>query len=169
MIQRIQTVFLFFVAVCMIAMVFSTIWEKESIEKQEKATLTALYLTHYTIDSDSETPNYTTLNQKATYFIAIVAVIAAIVALYSIFQFKNRMTQMKLGLLNIFLIAASLGLSVYYMYQGEALIELASGGVIRGTYKIGIFLPAMALLFNSMANRFIKKDEDLVRSVDRIR
>ena len=169
MIQRIQTVFLFLVAVCMIAMVFTTIWEKESIEKQEKATLTALYLSHYTIDSASEQPDYSILNEKPTYFIAIVAVIAAIVALYSIFQFKNRMTQMKLGLLNIFLIAASLGLSVYYMYQGEALIELASGGVIRGTYKIGIFLPALALVFNSMANRFIKRDEDLVRSADRLR
>lgn len=169
MIQRIQTVFLFLVTVCMTAMVFSTIWEKESIEKQEKATLTALYLTHYTIDSDTENPNYTVLNEKPTYFIAIVAIISAIVALFSIFQFKNRMTQMKLGLLNIFLIAAALGLSIFYMYQGESLIEQASGGVIRGTYKIGMFLPALALLFNSMANRFIKKDEDLVRSVDRIR
>ena len=169
MIQRIQTVFLFLVAVCMIAMVFSPIWGKENIEKQEKATLTALHLIHHTIESDSENPEYKILAEKPTYFIAVTAVIAAIVAFYSIFQFKNRLTQMKLGLLNIFLIAASLGFSVYYMYQGEALIELASGGVIRGTYKIGIFLPAMALLFNSMANRFIKKDEDLVRSVDRIR
>lgn len=169
MIQRIQTVFLFLVAVCMIGMVFSTIWEKVSIEQQEKAALTALYLTHYTIDSDSDNPDYALLNEKPTYVIAIVAIIAAIVALYSIFQYKNRMTQIKLGLLNIFLIAAALGFSIYYMYQGEALIEMTTGGVNRGSYKIGIFLPAMALLFNSLANRFIKKDEDLVRSVDRIR
>lgn len=169
MIQRIQTVFLFLVAVCMIAMVFSTLWEKISVDEQEKVTLTALYLTHHTIDTQSNNPDYTILNQKPTYFIAILAVISAIVALYSIFQYKARMTQMKFGLLNILLIAGALGFSIYYMYQGESLVEVALGGVIRGTYKIGIFLPALALLFNSMANRFIKRDEDLVRSADRIR
>jgi len=153
----------------MIGMVFSTIWEKINIEEQEKAVLTAMYLTHYTIDSDAENPDYTILNEKPTWFIAVAAILSAILALYSIFQYKNRMSQLKLGLLNIFLIAASLGFSIYFMYQGEALVEVATGGVMRGAYKIGIFLPALALLFNSMANRFIKKDEDLVRSVDRIR
>jgi uncharacterized membrane-anchored protein len=169
MIQRIQSVFLFLVAVCMIAMIFSTIWEKISVDEQEKVTLTALYLTHYTIDTNSNNPDYTILNEKPTYFIAALAVISAIISLYSIFQYKSRMTQLKFGLLNILLIAATLGLSIYYMYQGEALIKVAMGGVIRGTYKIGIFLPALALLFNSMANRFIKRDENLVRSADRIR
>lgn len=169
MIQRIQSVFIFLVAVCMIAMIFSTIWEKISVDEQEKVTLTALYLTHYTIDTDSSNPDYTILNEKPTYFIAVLAVISAIISLYSIFQYKSRMTQLKFGLLNILFIAATLGLSIYYMYQGEALIDVAMGGVIRGTYKIGIFLPALALLFNSMANRFIKRDENLVRSADRIR
>lgn len=165
MIQRIQSVFLLLVAACMISMVFSTIWEKVSIEEQQKATLTALYLTHYTIDTESESPEYTLLYEKPTYFIAVVAIISALVALYSLLQYKNRMTQMKLGILNIFLIAASLGFSIYYMYQGEALLATDH----QGAYKVGIFLPALALVMNSMANRFIKRDEDLVRSVDRIR
>ena len=169
MIQRIQTVFLFLVAVCMIAMVFSTIWEKVSVEEQEKVALTALYLTHYTINSEANNPDYTVLQETPTYYIAIAAILSAIVSLYAIFQYKNRMTQLKLGLFNIFLIAAALGFSIYFMYQGESMIPVAIGGVIRGTYKIGIFLPALALLFNSLANRFIKRDEDLVRSVDRIR
>lgn len=165
MIQRIQTVFLFLVAVCMIAMVFSPIWEKVSTEEQQKATLTALYLTHYTIDTESEHPAYTILKEKPTYFIAITAIISAVVALFSLFQYKNRMTQLKLGFLNIFLIAGALGFSIYYMYQGEALLAVN----MQGGYKIGVFLPAIALVLNRIASRYIKRDEDLVRSVDRIR
>lgn len=165
MIQRVQTIFLFLVAVCMIAMAFSTIWEKADIEKQEKATLTALYLIHYTIDTEAENPEQTVLHEEPVYMIAAVAIISALVALFSIFKYRNRLTQMKLGLLNILLIAAALGLSIFYIYQGENLLAVE----VRGTYKIGVFLPALALLFNSMANRFIKRDEDLVRSVDRIR
>lgn len=165
MIQRIQTIFLLIVAVCMISVVFSTIWEKVSIEDQEKASLTAISLIHYTIDTQSEDPSYTVISEKPTYYIAIAAILSALVALYSIMQYKNRITQLKLGFLNILLIAATLGTSIYYMYEAERLLALD----MQGAYKIGIFLPAIALLANSMANRFIKRDEDLVRSVDRIR
>lgn len=165
MIQRIQTIFLLIVAVSMISVTFSTIWEKVSIEEQEKASLTALSLIHYTIDTQSKAPSYTVIAEKPTYFIAIAAILSAVVALYSITQYKNRMTQLKLGFANIILIAATLGTSIYYMYEAERLLALS----IQGTYKIGIFLPAIAILANSMANRFIKRDEDLVRSVDRIR
>jgi hypothetical protein len=41
--------------------------------------------------------------------------------------------------------------------------------VYQGSFGIGIFIYALAMLFNIVARRFIQKDENLVRSVDRLR
>jgi hypothetical protein len=94
-----------------------------------------------------------------------VAVIAVLISWIEIFQYKKRLTQIKLGTLNSLLIAGSLIFLVYLTYKGQS--ELLSN--ILGEYKIGLFMPAIALILNSIANRFIRKDEKLVRSVDRIR
>ena len=41
--------------------------------------------------------------------------------------------------------------------------------VVAGQYKLGFILPAIAIVSNLIASRLIKRDEKLVRSVDRIR
>ena len=62
----------------------------------------------------------------------------------------------------------------------ETVSENRSFGGTQGVYShsseacacdmtFGLFLPAAALICNMIANRFIRKDERLVRSVDRIR
>ena len=38
-----------------------------------------------------------------------------------------------------------------------------------GVFLLGFFMIPVAMIANTMANRFIRKDEKLVRSVDRIR
>ena len=60
---------------------------------------------------------------------------------------------------------AYIALATYFIYHGESKIGMET----RGIFKPGYFLPLGAMILNSLANRFIKKDEDLVRSVDRIR
>ena len=98
--------------------------------------------------------------------IAGLAIIIALVALYEIFQYKNRFTQIKLGLLNSLLLAALLGTIFYYSsYVGDALVKTTT----PGDYQAGFYLPILGLIVNSLANRYIKRDEDLVRSVDRLR
>ncbi|CAN5323856.1 DUF4293 domain-containing protein [soil metagenome] len=165
MIQRVQSIFLFLVSLCMFLMIFFPLWEKISVEDQQVVTLTAFTLTHYSIDTTTEAPPVV-INQRQTFFIAILAVIAALVALYSIFQYRNRLTQMKLGALNSLLMGITLGISLYFATSiGEEMLRPD----LQGTYKLGFFLPAFALIFNVIANRFIRRDEKLVRSVDRIR
>lgn len=104
---------------------------------------------------------------QITYFpytaIGILALLAAGIAVYEIFKYKDRLTQMKLGALNSVVMAAVLGCSVWFVTDGQKEWEVA------GTYGIGFFLPPAAMIFNILANRFIRKDEKLVRSVDRIR
>lgn len=86
---------------------------------------------------------------------------SAILALYSIFSFKDRKKQFVVGrfimLINLFL----LGVLIY--------LSLNLPGEVTSEKGIGMFLPVLAILFSVMANKAIKKDEDLVKSVDRLR
>ena len=102
---------------------------------------------------------------ESTWYLAALAVAASLVALFSIFQFKSRLNQMKLGALNSVLMVSYLGVCFYKVTQFEEMVMPQ----VQGGFHLGFMLPAAALILNAVANRFIRKDEKLVRSVDRIR
>lgn len=108
--------------------------------------------------------DFSTISSKSTWYIAALAIISSITALFSIFQFKNRLNQMKLGALNSLFMVATLGLSFYQYYQADKLYPETTAEP-----QLGFYLPVAAMLLNMIANRFIRKDEKLVKSVDRIR
>lgn len=82
----------------------------------------------------------------------------------SILSFKNRKNQFVLNRLNMILNVILLGLFVYrtLSVSGEATDIVSEKG-------IGMFLPIVSIPLLVLANKAIKKDEDLVKSVDRIR
>ncbi|MCC5920225.1 MAG: DUF4293 domain-containing protein [Cyclobacteriaceae bacterium] len=165
MIQRIQTLFLIITAVCCALMLHPSFafWEKVDEEQELVVTLNSSYLAKLDI-SDKARP--TVIEEKMTFYLAAVAALMAGLAVFSIFQYKNRIAQIKLGIVNSGLLALYiLGVVLITIYMAEPMLENGEGG----SFKIGFFLPFIAILFNRLANRFIKKDEDLVRSVDRIR
>ena len=84
-------------------------------------------------------------------------------SLLSIFLFKKRQNQFVLGRLNIILNLILLGLFVYRS------LNLSGETVSVSEKGIGMFLPIVAIVFLVLANKAIKKDEDLVKSVDRLR
>ena len=87
---------------------------------------------------------------------------SSILSLVTIFLYKNRKLQFVIGriiiLMNLFL----LGLLIY-------LSLTLSGETIVSEKGIGMFLPILVVLLIVLANKAIKKDEDLVKSVDRLR
>ena len=87
---------------------------------------------------------------------------SALLSLISIFSFKNRKSQFMLGRLNIILNFILLGVFVYQSLN-------LSGGADVSEKGIGILLPIFSIVFLVLANKAIKKDEDLVKSVDRLR
>ena len=84
-------------------------------------------------------------------------------SLLSIVSYKKRQNQFVIGRLNIILNLILLGLFVYRSLNlsGEAPAVSEKG--------IGMFLPVVAIVLLVLANKAIKKDEDLVKSVDRLR
>jgi len=157
--QRVQTIFLALISITMIVFLFVPIWQEVNTDGQI-VTLTAFLLKQTTAEG--------TLISTSSYpylFVGVAAIIVALVAIYEIARYDNRLTQLKLGALNSLLMAVVLLLSVWFMIQAQKEINPAT----QGNYQLGLFLPMLAMLFNVFANRFIRKDERLVRSVDRIR
>lgn len=87
---------------------------------------------------------------------------SALLSLLSILMFKNRKLQFVLGRLNIILNFFLLGFFVYLSLN-------VSGETMVSVKGIGMFLPIISIVFLVLANKAIKKDEDLVKSVDRLR
>ncbi len=88
-------------------------------------------------------------------------VLSTLISFYSIFRFKNRRQQLVSGRINIIINFIFFG-SLLYMYFGGLTKEGASLG-------LGSFMPLVAVVLITLANRGIMKDEMLVRAADRLR
>ena len=95
--------------------------------------------------------------------LAISLTLAMMIAFGSIFLFKNRQLQ-----LNIVKLATYIQIVAIASAAG-VLFSLGGLGVWLWREAIGAFLILISLFFLWMAGRGIKKDEDLVKSMDRIR
>ncbi|MDN3724603.1 DUF4293 domain-containing protein [Aequorivita sp. SDUM287046] len=83
-------------------------------------------------------------------------------AVISILSFKKRQLQFVLNRLNIISNFVLLGVFVYRLLT-------LSGEAIVSEKGIGVLLPIISIVFLVLANKAIKRDEDLVKSVDRLR
>jgi hypothetical protein len=143
MIQRIQTIYLFLASVVSGGLIFVfNLWKtlKEQI---------------FVLDLFSK--------ELFTFkVIPFMFITSSILSLVTIFLFKNRKLQFVIGriiiLINLFL----LGLLIYLSLTLPGETSVSEKG-------IGMFLPILVVLLIVLANKAIKKDEDLVKSVDRLR
>ena len=87
---------------------------------------------------------------------------STLLSLVSIFMYKNRKAQFVVGRLNIILNFILLGFFVYQSLK-------VSGETAVSEKGIGMLLPIVSIVLLALANKAIKKDEDLVKSVDRLR
>lgn len=157
MIQRIQSLFLAIISIIMTLFLFLPIWKKIDPASGMEVAVNALGMLH--------TKGETVILEKGAYHIFILAFLSVIVSIISLFNFRNRPRQMLLGLINSLLISAAIISSVLLINSSEEVLLPNE----RGSFQVGLFLPIIALLCNMLANRFIRRDEQLVRSADRIR
>lgn len=94
-----------------------------------------------------------------------LCILGGVVSLAAIFLFNNRPLQARIAsgaaVASILLMALA-AFVIFQLYQ-----QMPSGGSTR--YGLGLGLPVAALVFNWLAARFIRKDENIVRSADRLR
>ncbi|MEP2278332.1 DUF4293 domain-containing protein [Maribacter sp.] len=94
--------------------------------------------------------------------ISIAFYASTVLAVWAIVQFKNRKSQFVINRLNMILNVFLLG---FFVYRSLNL----SGETLVSEKGVGMLIPVFSIIFLVLANRAIKKDEDLVKSVDRLR
>ncbi|MBB4801998.1 hypothetical protein HNP37_002059 [Flavobacterium nitrogenifigens] len=112
-------------------------------------------------------PLWTTAAGKPFFFMqdqlyTVLLGLTTMLSIISIISFKKRQNQFVLNRLNIILNLILLGLFVYRSLNLSGEAEVSEKG-------IGMFMPIVAIVLLVLANKAIKKDEDLVKSVDRLR
>ncbi|MET2985831.1 DUF4293 domain-containing protein [Aureibaculum conchae] len=144
MIQRIQTLYLLLAAVCSIGLIHVfDLW----INKAGSS--------YYALDLIAN-------NEFTLKIIPILFIASGIMSIVSVFMFKKRKNQFVINRLNILVNFILLGVLIYHLLTLSGESQVSEKG-------IGAFLPIVVVVLLAIANRAIKKDEDLVKSVDRLR
>lgn len=94
----------------------------------------------------------------------VTAGITAGLALIAIFLFKSRSLQIRLGQTALLLGLLFLGAGLYFLFSGST--QIGGAAIQPG---IGAVLPIIFLVFTFLGNKAVKKDEALVKSMDRLR
>ena len=113
----------------------------------------------------SETIHDSNLLEKQNLIGGLVSVLflaSTLITCITIFLFKNRKKQILLCQISILINLFLLGLLIY--------LSLVLSGEFNSSKKdIEVFIPLFVILLLYLAKKAIKKDEDLVKSVDRLR
>ena len=144
MVQRIQSLYLFFSAIISLGLIFVfALWE--NVDKIE----------FFAMDLFDE-------SNLAYNVVPILFLFSGLMSLLSLSLFKTRLKQFILNRFNILINLILLGVLIYHLLTLSREAEVSEKG-------IGVVLPIIVIVLLVLANKAIKKDEDLVKSVDRLR
>ncbi|QCX40121.1 DUF4293 family protein [Aureibaculum algae] len=144
MIQRIQSLYLLLAAICSVVLIqMFYLWSNES------------GASFYALDLFQE-------SEFTLKVIPVLFVISGVMSIVSVFMFKQRKNQFVINRFNILVNFILLGILIYHLLTLSGESQVSEKG-------IGAFLPIVVVVLLAIANRAIKKDEDLVKSVDRLR
>lgn len=146
MIQRVQSIFLFLAAACGFA-VFALPFASSSSA-----------VTTSSIFADA---SYSVYDHVA---LSVFFGLAGFLALISLFMFKNRSVQQKLCIFAIIADVIGIVLLIVFLIQDDVTMDPA---LIED--EAGAYLPLAFIVFGILALRYIRKDDELINSMDRLR
>ncbi len=155
MIQRIQTLFL------ALAAIFAGLLFFFPIVSFDHGT-TSILLTITGVENQLDAEYFSNIYALP---LLILTILAVVVPVFTIFKFKNRHLQIKLSSLNVFLNAILCGL-IFLFYSSNMQKTIAAETI---SYSFGTYIPLINMVLSVLAMRWIKKDIDLIKSIDRLR
>lgn len=155
MIQRIQTVFLF------LAAIFAGLLFFFPIASFDYGT-TSMSLTILGVKNQIDAEYFSNMYALPLLVMTILMIIVPII---TVFMFKKRQLQLKLSSLNVFLNAILCGL-IFLYYSSNIQKTIAAETI---SYMFGSYIPLINMVLSVLAMRWIKKDIDLIKSIDRLR
>lgn len=154
MIQRIQSLYLLVICGLFVSLLF--VPSLTLVTSDAEVVITGLKVA--SADSGESLGN--------PYLIAFVTSVGALVALATLIIYKNRAMQIRTCLLIMLLAIMTWGVDAYYFFR---LKQIPVSWELNLSGSTGLIFPVIIIILAWMARRAIKKDEELVRSVDRIR
>jgi hypothetical protein len=161
MIQRIQTLYLFLASVALACMYFFPIYT--FVEKQPDATVKEVKLTIQGRFEKEETTQEFVI-AKPNYAKSVMTLAIGLGLMFCIFQYSNRVKQLRIARVMIILIFALITTMLYSAYK-----TVNAEGVSNVVTGMAVVFPSISVVLTALAARAIKKDENLVRSADRLR
>lgn len=155
MLQRIQTVYLLAATVLMSLMLFLPLAE---IAAQGTGIYRVLSKGWYITEGE------TVELAMATWPVFILAMVLVLLTLINIWLYRNRKLQLRICIYSIILAFGLIGLVYYYFVVGFRQLDEPLYAL-----RFPLVLPAIFIILIYLAFRGIRKDEILVRSLDRIR
>jgi hypothetical protein len=99
------------------------------------------------------------------HFLLLICIFAiGVLSLVCIFLFKNRKFQYRMTILAILLTIGYIFLQYFMIEQFKK-----DNAIQTGSYQVAALLPIAIVIFLFLAARGIRKDEKLVKSLDRLR
>jgi hypothetical protein len=172
MIQRIQTVFLLLAVLANLPILFLKLADASSSASMESGSI-GLYgmkfeLNHVDTMSMAFVHENLGFNGNALLMAhAALVGLSCLVFVVAIGLFKNRPLQLKVVYTGLILVMAQMAISFKLFMDLPKMVEAVEGD--PHDYGIWLFLPALVILLSFLAARSIRKDDQLVRSMDRIR
>ena len=99
------------------------------------------------------------------YPLLVVTVVLVLLPTLAIFMFGNRKRQMALCFTSILSCISFISMMLFRVTN----INAQTPGITGASYSIGAILPVLAMVFLFMAIMGIRKDDKLVKSMDRLR
>lgn len=162
MIQRKQT--LYFAAVFLLS--FILLWTNPTYFKIQGYTTDAKTAETKTGFSRTLLTENGEVTEAANTLLSSTVLITGIIALVCIFLFKTRKWQMTFSLINfLFMLVILFSMYRYSLGMDYPFVPEKS----KSEFTLWAFVPLCLLIFNFLGYRGVKKDDELVRSIDRIR
>jgi hypothetical protein len=143
MIQRIQTVWLLLAMGCAVALLYFPFWQLSG-----------------GIDTGMDS-----IGAGTHFYLLGFPPVLFITHALAIFSYKKRKRQLRLCGINIMLF-------ILFFIAAIVIVQVENnlfGNFQIADFKPGAILPLIGILFNLMARSGIKKDEEVIRSMDRLR
>ena len=153
MIQRIQSVYLFFASLALYALFLFPIVNVLSAFGAKKVMVTGVY----------ESISGQVVQTAPFSLLTIATAILGLIPIVLIFLYKNRKKQATLVYLNAFLVIG------YSFWMAQTVKSVADKTLEISDYSIGAGLTSVSILFLIWAAKGILRDEKLVKSADRLR
>lgn len=101
-----------------------------------------------------------------SYLLAVLAIAIVALPLVAIFMFKNRKLQTNLSILAI---VFNIGFVAFYLMGIESFKSAHIPPVTSSAFGVASFMPIASVIFQLLAISGIRKDQKLVKSLDRLR